>query len=448
MATAVLARLDNRVARRRSLAVAAILLVGLLVRLPLVNADMHTSSDLESFVRWATTAHERGVTQIYDGTDVNYGPLSVYLFATAAFVETHLPESLQGEGALIALIKLPSILADVLTAGLLAWTLGRGSRAPSVALAACALYLFNPAIWYVSVYWGQTDSIYTLFLVAAIIALERGAVVPAWLAYTAAISLKLLAVSAAPLLVAGTVARHGWRGLASGLTAAIAAAALIFSPWLVTGRIGQVLRSAYVGLPAEPPRVDVSAYNAWYLLFQGRVHNASSVAHVAFLPVTYQALGGLMFGVFAVGVVALTLRRGNGVILAAATLSLGMFMLLTQMRERYLVPVVALLLLVAAQQTARRTRGARGHLGTWWDYGLISLSLLFNVVTIGSFAPSLFTNVVAAEPESARILVLKGISLVVAAANLVVLARLTAKIAGIQKFGAIEHTGEWRLRRR
>ena len=62
------------------------------------------------------------------------------------------------------LIKIPPILIDVAVALVLyllvkAWGRPRGRRwAERAALAAAAIYLFNPVTWYDSALWGQTDA--------------------------------------------------------------------------------------------------------------------------------------------------------------------------------------------------------------------------------------------------------------------------------------------------
>ena len=116
---------------------------------------------------------------VYTTAQANYPPFSLYLLAGAAAIESRLPAALRaGDRALNALVKLPAVLADVVTAGLIAWAL-RGAR-PAVRVLAPVLYLFNPGVWFVSAYWGQTDSLYTMFLVAAVVFLGQAAVVPAW----------------------------------------------------------------------------------------------------------------------------------------------------------------------------------------------------------------------------------------------------------------------------
>src|SRR5262245_17843791 len=142
------------------LILAAILLLGLLIRLPFIGVDFHTTVDVGLYRHWAQLVHMHGLAAIYDGTDVDYPPLLLYVFGGASLVEAGLPASLRaGDYALTALVKLPAILADIFTAGLIAWVLRR--QAPAMRILACAAYAFNPAIWYVSAHWGQTDSVYT-----------------------------------------------------------------------------------------------------------------------------------------------------------------------------------------------------------------------------------------------------------------------------------------------
>ena len=67
---------------------------------------------------------------------------------------------------------------------------------------------------------------------------------------------------------------------------------------------------------------------------------------------------------------------------------------------------------------------------TYREIGIVlSVTFLFNLVTIAPFTPTLGTNLVAAQPDSARVIVLKGISLLTAVVNIVVLTGLVAYLA-------------------
>ncbi|MEP7198708.1 MAG: hypothetical protein ABI874_02715 [Chloroflexota bacterium] len=415
------AALLRRFSERQLLA--AIIALALLARLPFALAPSHDSVDLDAFARWVRLIQTRDLTTIYDGTRIDYPPLSIYLFAALGWLESQLPDAWRaGDGALRVLLKFPSIIGDLLTVGVIALALrGHSARTRT---GACALYAFNPAIVYVTAYWAQLDALYTLFLVGAVVLLARNRVAWAWLAFTLALAIKLQSLALAPLLIIATWRRHGARSLFVGISISVMAGALIALPWLRAGRLGD-LASA---ITTVVPRVDDSAYNFWYLLLRGRVHDFSSELHPLSLPWSYKAIGSGLFVAFAALVgVLLWRRRASALAVAAALLNMGLFMFLTEVHERYLFPTIAFALLAAVgwdEPHANTLQRAR-----WLMFALLTLTFLFNLMSIASPAPSLWTNVVATQPPyTTLILILKGLALVVAAINCVVFVGLMVEL--------------------
>jgi hypothetical protein len=112
--------------------------------------------------------------------------------------------------------------------------------------------------------------------------------------------------------------------------------------------------------------------------------------------------------------------------LAAAVLSLAAFTFLTDMRERYLFPVFPFLLLAAAGWPENPPRPT-----LLWLYLLLTATWLFNLVTIASFAPAWWTNLVAWQPPyPAHIAVLKGASVLVAAFHTLIFIWLVQYLIG------------------
>src|SRR5436190_8622937 len=105
--------------RSWGVAVAAVLLAGLLVRLPFVGVDLRPTNDVVTYVRWARTIQSGGLENIYSGAGVNYPPLLLYAFGAAAALAS--PPTPAADGDLVTLIKLISLVCDLLTAGLIAW---------------------------------------------------------------------------------------------------------------------------------------------------------------------------------------------------------------------------------------------------------------------------------------------------------------------------------------
>ena len=173
--------------------------------MPWLAADWRVTSDLGHQREWVRAIQAGGVVALYDGREQLYPPLMTFIFAVIAGAEKTLPEwALAGDRGVNVLLKLPAVLADEVTALLLAMALWTRQRA---AVASAAIYLFHPGVWYVSAFWGQVDSVYIALLVLALLALRRDRLAAAWLVTAAAVCIKLQA--AAFLAVLLPVRSHG-----------------------------------------------------------------------------------------------------------------------------------------------------------------------------------------------------------------------------------------------
>ncbi len=409
--------------RREKLILAAILAAGLLIRLPFLSTDFRTTNDVEFYRRWARTIRASGLPAIDQEPTVNDPPVLLYAFGAASTLEARLggPD----DRLLNALLKLPAALADLLTASIIVWAL-RG-RSASTRVLACGLYVFHSAVWYVSAHWGQTDSVYALFMVASVAFLERGRVPLAWAGLALAVASKPQGWAIAPLLLAVTLLRHGLQGFGKGLATAGGVTVMLSLPWLITGQPLDLLRP-YLTILDRPPRLVVSAYSLWFLLHGGNVQGLTPQDRPAGLPVSYLTISLGLAGLLTALVVWLVLRRRNAPLalaLAAGVLCLGYFMLLPQVHERYLFPALPFLLLAAAQSD-----GSAGQRGLWWAFAALSATFLFNLVTIASPLPSLWVNLIAPQPATPLVEALRALTLVAAAVNLAVLVGLVVALAG------------------
>jgi Gpi18-like mannosyltransferase len=349
-----------------------------------------------------------GLVTFYDGAEVRaYPPLSTYLFAAAGRVAYGLSNSAAPSDALLnVLIKLPAIVADVATAVLLVWQAGKQTAVWRILIA--ALYLLNPAVWYVSVYWGQTDAIYLFFMIAGLMLLARGRVIPAWVCCGLSLGVKLQGLPLVFLFFVWTWVQEGRWALIKGMTAALGTGVILTLPWLVNGRILEIVEA----ITSDSLRVVQSAYNGWYFVLGERARTEEASRTLDILPISYGTASLVLFFIVVLLMTILIVKRREQVALpiAAVFLSLAAFLFLTDMRERYLFPVLPLLLWSANQQ--RRLL---------WLYLILTITWLFNLVTIASFAPEFWTNLVAWErPYPTHIAILKGIASVVSAIHLLI----------------------------
>jgi hypothetical protein len=151
----------------------------------------------------------------------------------------------------------------------------------------------------------------------------------------------------------------------------------------------------------------MSGYNAWYLVRGGDVHNVSSQLNPPWLP-EMLALSLAPFALAQIVILYLMWRAAEPpIVLAAAAACFSFFLLATEVHERYLFPTIGLVLMAAAEKSR-----------LWWMYSLLSLTFLFNLVTIMPFTPLLGTNLVAPQTITPTVSALKAIALAASALNL------------------------------
>jgi len=340
------------------LAVAGAFVVSLLVA-PLV---FHHYDVVDCFLNWARASRGRQPWAIYlthfDTDDCNYPPVVPYLLTLIERLRLAVNAG-PTSGAAIVFLKLPNIAAWLAHVPLCAIGLRRpfGARAARIAALLVAL---SPPLFVNAAAWGQFDALLSLFVVAAIVAALDGRPVRAGAALGLGLATKLLAVVAVPVLAVWTWRRRGARPLMAGAAAAVLAMVLTAVPYVVRGAERPVLAS-YHGAVGYYPLRTVEAYNLWYVLdrvdirLRGQPSGEARLDTRPFLgPLTHRDVGLVLIAGWTVFILAGLWRwpGDGGLILAAAFQFFAVFMLPTQMHQRYILPA-AVLLALAAPLSAR-----------------------------------------------------------------------------------------------
>ena len=224
--------------------------------------------DIGVYQGWARSAVEYGVADSYTkqvGGNMlpDYPPLSITILS----VFGHGYKMLFGEFDLSWIgyrmfIKLPAILADVLICALLYVVLHR-LRGKKAGLLAALAYAVSPAAIYDSALWGQTDAIYSLFLMAAIAAWawkheEAAAVMLAFSILT-----KLQAIVLFPLFL--FLLLPNFRRMLRFSVTGIIATIIVLLPYAF-GNVLENIVNVYLGAVGRYSNVTVGAYNLLWAL--------------------------------------------------------------------------------------------------------------------------------------------------------------------------------------
>ncbi|MER2598651.1 MAG: glycosyltransferase 87 family protein [Caldilineales bacterium] len=370
--------------------------VALAVRLLLMPRPEPIDFDLVYFLfPWMRYSAGHSIVEfyLYGEPLVNYPPLFVVLLVGLSKLYAHFVPNLEISALQYVLIKLPSVVADLVTGMVIYLAVAeiersRGQIGSRLPVLGAALWLLNPSVIYVSSVWGQFEAIQALWMLAALLAAIKGRWGWSGLFMGLAMLTKTQAITIGPLL-ALLALWSGWRALLrwGGMAAATMAAGLL-PLWL--GGARQPVLDLYLDAVGYYPAMSMNAYNPWFI---AHIRSRELLGHwvedsTALLgPLTIRHVGMLLVIAYTLLVLWALHRRGAqsislpsagaaalrqlGVFLAGGLLIFGFFMLATEMHERYLVPALAPLAVVAVLKRPARL-----------PFALLSLTLFLNLIHV------------------------------------------------------------------
>lgn len=332
------------------------LAVGIAMRLPnLWDTGFHY--DTGTYKSWALTASDPAkLLGVYsDGHYTDHPPLLMYVLALVGGVARLL--GWETSTHFTALVKLPMLVSDALTALLLLRILRRedGSADGQLrALGYASLYWLNPALIFISAKWGQTDSLLCLLLVLAWDAWARSRALPAAVLLGLAVAFKPQGALYAGLFCVALLLDRRPRSALPALTAGVAAYAAAVLP-LTWSKPPEWLLALYIGSgeAIDPNYITVNAYNLWALLglnWQTEVGSALgirtqtwAIAATVALIAALATLTGLRLRRQQTDAAA----RGAHIAWAFVLATIVFFMVAPKMHERYIFMLLPFTLLLA-----------------------------------------------------------------------------------------------------
>lgn len=346
-------------------------LAGLAIRLPFMPW-IGFKQDFLFLVSWAEYLAKSSPLHIYADVDrlsvqfVNYPPVYLYILTVLARIYRMVTDAPFNHTAFLLLVKSVTILFELLTAiALYRWTSRRWDS--QTGLWAFGLYFLNPAILYVSAYYGQLDAIFCTFLLLSAIAISEGRAFWSGCALAAAFLIKIQTLPFIPLFAGLLLVQ---RRLKACLTAAVgfalAGLAILF-PYIASGQWPALFYECFQRSFEWGKYVSVGAFNLWYLhadpvTFDERIwgfffdRNGILSVHATLSFLTYKNLGIALFGsAFLFILYHAQKQRDSGYAwIAAMHIALAFFLFPTRVHERYLFPYFVFAAPLAAQNHTRR----------------------------------------------------------------------------------------------
>lgn len=309
--------------------------VGLLLRIS-ASTLMDGHMDINIFKGWASSA-ANNLFEFYSGSrSSDYPPLYIYILYVIGKIASIPAVS----PYYTLLLKLPSIAADIASSYLI-YRLAKKYLSLETSVLLSAFYIFNPAVFINSTFWGQVDSFFTLIVTAAVFLLSEKKTGLSIALFAAAVMMKPQGIIFLPVLLFELVRQKSFKSFLIAAVAALSTAAIIIFPFSYNKDVLWIY-NLFSKTAAEYPYASVNAFNFFSLLGKNYIKDATT----QFL-LSYHSWG-MIFIVLVTLLAWFLYIKGNSRVFASASALLlitGVFNLSTRMHERYLFPAIALSIL-------------------------------------------------------------------------------------------------------
>lgn len=209
------------------------------------------SVDMDAWMAWSYRLAELGFSRFYSNNIwTQYTPGYLYwLWVVGSLGWVH-----------PWIIKIPTILADLVTAKLIVNIVGGSKKMKQYLTVA---YVLSPVILWDGAVWGQIDGILTMFMLASVYFLsEKKNWWLSWVSLAIALLIKPQAIAILPVIIILTVVKFGWGQLLIGISVAGAIQLAGYAPffpsdtWRGMATLLQQMSVSY-------PYTSLYAFNIW-----------------------------------------------------------------------------------------------------------------------------------------------------------------------------------------
>ena len=333
--------------KRRNIMLAVGIILGFALIIRLVVAVEYTNHfDTLWYRRWAIGLQD-GFFDIYSRAgmyDLDYPPVYLWFLWPIGKMYSLVPEALTFEPYNMFLLKIYPVLGDIACA-LAIFLLFRKTDI-KIALLGMVAWLCNPAAFYSSSMWGQTDSIMCLMLVLSFYYLGSGRAVLGTVLFTIGALTKFQCLYFAPVVILWLMHKYGPVIFARAAAFTLITILAVFLPFMIGSGDPLLFFTVYLKGGNMYPYYSLQAFNLFGALGLNWTHRVKDDVPL-FGGITGFHIS-LVITVFIVaGVIVLYFRSKNrNIWLSGFLIMNSLFMLTTRMHERYQIAVVPFALLL------------------------------------------------------------------------------------------------------
>ncbi len=267
----------------------------------------------------------------------------------------------QGHYAGVGFNKLPAIFSDFGCAFLIYKIAKIIGVKENQAKLSSWLFLLLPAAWYNSAYWGQMDSLYSVFILLAFYLALKDKLLLGTFSLAVSALIKPTGLFVLPVFLAFALKKKRTVDFFLGGIFSLALAWVLYFPFQPLKTIPWAVEFYFKSFRGELAYLVSNAFNLWTFLFGFDQRPANSL----FLGISLSFWGFLIFSATALLIVLCLWRRplGKQFIIASFLCGFAAFLFLPRMHERYFYTALVFLAPLSG-------------LGKKWLYSLVILSLI------------------------------------------------------------------------
>jgi len=305
--------------------------------------------DMNLFKVWTIDLVTQGFSNFYNYSNCDYPPAYLYiLWLVGKSYQIFDPTFSHAGGLLLmAMIKLPPVLADLGSALMIAKILKLHTK-EAIAYKVALIYAFNPLIIFVSAVWGQVDGVMIFLMLWAFYLIQQNHLIRSGLLIAIMAIMKPQGLFIAPFLVLSQWFRQVWWKWIAIAVGGIGLIWVIIFPFYGFGINGLLtpFLALYERLRSTANYYDfasVNAFNVWGWANWVR-------DYTTLWGVSYKVIGLVLLGIITgwLGIFLYRQRYFAANCLAVATMLMGCFMLPTRMHERYMIYSLAFMAMAIA----------------------------------------------------------------------------------------------------